>query len=514
MNLISFLKEKKNYHFLYCLGIVMIPLIEIYRSFWGDTVQIAGIALEEALILLWAGALFLAGAVFALREKRKIALFAVGAYLLLFFAYLVFHAANAAAFDESLLPGASPNFVVECYYTVRMYLVPICLIFAAALLSLPAKRLISSLCAVAWIVSLSVILTDLLGVSFASYANGNVTVAGGFFSWFSLPENADFALYTAKGPFSSANDMGAILFALTPLVALNSLQKGRWFDHLLLFFVGVAAIMIGTKIASLGFFLALLGAGAVFLCEILFKKRPVKALLKAIAPLVILLLCIPLLQISPGYQLQNRREEEEAVQRPTENVEEILENIGENSNSLSQEDLLQLDEYLQEHYWDHFIDPWFLELYPVSYDGEFWNEIVSRPNHLNSDSRAFKIDLAQRITQRNQRAADALLGIGYTAGLPYAEKDYVFQYYQFGALGLIVLILPFFALCLWHALSLLRRFFSQKKPVLSQAAALVSLGAFLVTGYLAGHVFDTIICMYFLSFTCATLIAGRGDEGE
>ena len=59
------LKHKKTYQILFLLGIPAIPLIEIYRSFWGDTLQIAGIAAEEALILLWAGIVFAAGAFFS-----------------------------------------------------------------------------------------------------------------------------------------------------------------------------------------------------------------------------------------------------------------------------------------------------------------------------------------------------------------------------------------------------------------------------------------------------------------
>ena len=78
-------KEKKNYHILYQIGILMLPIIEIYRSFWGDTVQIAGLALEEVVIILWAGLLFLAGCAFSFVEKRNKALLWIGGYLLIFF---------------------------------------------------------------------------------------------------------------------------------------------------------------------------------------------------------------------------------------------------------------------------------------------------------------------------------------------------------------------------------------------------------------------------------------------
>lgn len=502
MNLLKKWKEKNFYHLLFEIGIVMIPIIEIFRSFWGDTVQIAGIAIEELLILLWAGVLFLAALGFAFFEKQKKALFGIFVYLAVFGIYALLHGINAAKFNADLIPAARPSFFVECYYLVRMYAVPISLIFSAFLLKLPFTRLAKALRGVLWVIVISIITTDLLGISFTSYADGNVQVAGGFFSWFTLSDTADFALYTAKGPFSSANDMGSILFALTPFAALSAMERKKWYDFLLLFFAGVTSIMVGTKIASLGFFLSLVGVLAVLFIELILKRRPKNHWKTFLVPLLILAICLPLLVVSPGYKLQNRREaEEEAASRPTDNVTEILPSDDQNEETA----LLKLKQYIEINHWNHFIDPWFFEIYPVLSDGDFWIEVICRPNHENSDSRAFKIDMAKRIVERNENRADVLFGVGHTSGLPYAEKDYIFQYYIFGVLGLVVLMFPFFAAFLYGCFTLFKRLFT-KKTLLLQGVPFIAAGAFFITGYLAGHVFDTIICMYFVAFVCGALI--------
>ena len=253
----NFIKQKNFYHNLFVIGILLLPLIEIYRSFLGDTVQLFGIAIEEILLMLWTAALFCAGALFSFAEKRYRLLWLVGAYVVIFFLYTAAHSFNVSRFNADLVNGAAPNLFREAYYTVRMYFCPISLIFSAVMLRLPAKKLLFAAKWAAAIIALGVIIPDLLGVSFASYRDGNVAVDGSFFTWFSLPDNAPFEGYTAKGFFSAANDIGAVLFGLSAFVSYCALKKCSVGNLLLLFGVGVASVMVGTKIGAFGFFLSL-----------------------------------------------------------------------------------------------------------------------------------------------------------------------------------------------------------------------------------------------------------------
>ena len=506
-------KNKLSYQVLFQWGIVALPLLEIYRSFFGDTLQIGFLALEETLLLIWAGTLFCAGAVFSFLEKRKIVLILTGGYCLLFFAYLILHAWNACHFDSSILPGASPSFVREAYYTLRMYFAPLSLVMAAILLKMPKKRILTGILGATWVITLAIVLTDFLGISFVSYADGNQVVSGGFFSWFTLPENADFALFTAKGPFHSANDMGAVLFGLTPFVAFRALSRGKISDHLLLLFTCLASVMVGTKIGSYGFGIVLVGMIFVAIYDLLFSKKEKKCWKNLILPVLIFGLYIPLLILSPGKKLQDvRNAQAQDSFRPTQNVEEISQvTEKKEEDPFTQEETQHLESYLETHYWDHFIDPWFLELYPVSSDVEFWAKVTGRPNTENGDSRNFKIEMIQRITERNNRDEDNLFGIGYTSGVPYAERDYIFQRYLFGWVGLLVLFLPFAALIFWNGKDLILSLFSRKLLLLS-ATTFLSLVVYFATAWFSGHVFDTQFTTYFLCVSGAALIAEKNHE--
>jgi len=391
-----------------------------------------------------------------------------------------------------------------------MYFFPTSLILSAALLKPPFSKIAFSLRCAAGIIAALIVIPDLFGFSFASYRDGNVLVDGGFFSWFTLTEDHDFSHYAAKGLFTYANDMGAILFGLTPFVAYATLTKGRIRDYALLVLVGLASVMVGTKIGSYGFFLC--SGSMVFakILELVIRKRNDKRWIPMLSVCLILVLLFPLLLISPGYRLQSLRDwQREHIDRPTDDLEEIEKEVFDFSKP---EDVQKLKAYIDENYWDHFINEWFLELYPVENDPEFWYEIIDRENNLNSDNRRFKAEMISRIVQKNNRGADLFLGIGYTSGVPYGERDYVFQYFLFGIGGLLVLILPFLLLFLFHAKEFLCRL-GKRTYLLKNAASCLSLFAFLVTAYFSGHVFDTLLPTYFFAI-CCTALAFRKDLPE
>lgn len=496
-------------------GIVLaVPCREIYASFWGDTVSFFGVAAEEALLLFAAAALFVGSLFIAVRRGRKKAVFAVLAWCAVFGVYAALHAHHVLSFNTAVFPAAAPSFAVEGYYLVRMYFAPTSLIASFFLLDMPKEKLVSALSGALFLISGAVILTDLAGVSFASYADGNTRVSGGFFSWFSLPETARFALYTAKGPFSGANALGAILFASTPLYAAAACTKRRARDAVLLGMLMLASVMVGTKVALVGFFAAMAVILALFVWDLVFFRKK-GAWRGFIAPLAILAVYIPLVLISPGFRMQMERAEvAQTDQRTAEITPEVLQAIesaasraeDETERVYTEEEIAALEIYMRNKCYYHYVNEWFLELYPVRADMAFWTEIVTRDNTLNRDNRAFKIKMVSRIIERNANGADAIFGIGYTSGVPYTERDFVFQYDLYGVLGCLVLLAPFFV----AFFCALRRFGAaliKKRPITPVGATAVTLGALLFTAWFAGHVFDTLFSTYFAAIFAAIALA-------
>ncbi|MBR3836811.1 MAG: O-antigen ligase family protein [Clostridia bacterium] len=505
---------KSHFHRIFSVGVVCLPVVELYRTFFGGALELCGFALEEIILLLWAGSVFFYGLMLALRSKNKIPLIATAVWLGISLLYLLLHGANAARFDASLLPGSKPHFLTECYYVVRTWLAPTAVLLGAWLGKLPRNTLFSALRGALWVVSFGVVIPCVFGFSLSSYLEGDQFIAGGFFSWFSLPEGADPAAYTARGLFPRANVVGAVLFGLVPLAAYSALKRGKITDYLLLFFTGLASVMVGTKIGSLGFFLGLVATLVVALLQRFICKKEEPSNRNLALSFLILALILPLFLISPGRALQARREDQKESDLRTlaltAEVEAVLEKSRENL-ALTEEDTSLIAAYLKEHRWDHFIDPWFPALYPPEGDATFWCRILSRDPRENQDARRFKIELCRRIAERNENELDPLFGMGYTSGIPYTERDLVFQYYELGAAGVLVLMGPYFALFLYGCAQALKALFCRRSLLITGALTL-SLFSLFATAYLAGHVFDTVLSTYVVALIGALFPAGGLDE--
>lgn len=491
--------EKKYPFVLWKIGVLLPVLVEVYRSFLSSSLQILGIALEEAVLLVFYTALFAVSLAAGVREKKSRRLLFTGIVACILLLYAALHSLNAAAQDPSLLPAASPSFFQEFYYLIRAYFLPVSLFLSAVLLSLSEKEITSALRGALLAVSLLVIIPTLFGVGFASYADGNLPLAGGYFSWLSLDGALPLGYLTSKGLFSDANAVAAVLFALSPFAFKKALEEGGIRSLFLPFLAGCAAVTVGTKIASLGFFISaslFLLAHLVRLGTSENRKEGAKRLL---ALFCTVLLVVPLFLFSPGLKLQIRREEEkESAYRPTEHIADVEDLLAlPDGSPLDEKDLSRLAQYLKEHHGDHFIHPWLLESYPVEYDPHFWLEALRGDGTKNADARAFKLRLAVRVAERNEGALDPLLGIGHTAGLPYAERDLLGQIPIFGFLGITVLILPYFALLVFGIKESLGAVFFRKDA--SAIAATLSLGAFLCAAVFSGHVFDTPFSTYLLA---------------
>ena len=505
---------QKNAFVLLFQGLILslVP-VELYRTFLSDTISVGPISLQEAFLFLAVGILFCGAVFYAVLEKKKKALWAFSAWAAVFLAYLVLHAHCAAAFNAALVPAASPDFGREAYYVLRMYGLPALVFWSAVLLEVPAQKIVRSLLCVLWMTAGLIVITTLFGISFASYADGNQIVRGGYCSWLTPAARTFSDMFTSKGPFHSANDLASVLFGLSPIAFYTALHRGKARDFVLLFFVGVSCVTVGTKIASLGFFVIVIAQGfcAVFQHAAARVRTPIPAR-RAVVIAGVFCAVVVLFLISPGRQLQQQRDAEQTETfRPTDSIAEVDDALSSEGDELTARDAAVLADYLDEHAYDHFINKWFLDIYPVENDPVFWADAVRRDGAENADSRAFKLRLIDRVIERNAHPADRFFGIGFTSGVPYAERDYLYQYDIYGMVGVLVLIAPVIGLfCAGAALLLYAVFKRRETPLL--LASCLSAAAFLGTAYFAGHVFDTPYPTYLLFCVSALFIRGRGSH--
>ena len=482
---------------LFAVFLILQPVIDIYRTFWGDTLSIGPFAIEELLNLGMLGFLFLIALLQSIQRKQGRSLFPYGLYFGLISVYLVLHCINILQFDQSILPAAAIDLLTECYYIFRTYLCPLLLMFLFWKNGMEDLLFARTIKLIVCIISGIIVATNLLRISLVAYSGENQQIAGSIFSWPTLTTSmteGELAMYTSKGWFQSANQISALLFSLCPIIVKEVIKKPSWSNSLLLTLQVLSMTMLGTRTASLGCILVIVAMTLVLLAlHILHLEYIRKVRIFPILLLVVLMGSL-LSYCSPGQLSKRLNEQEAVVERPT--AEETKPSV---------QSPVSLADYLDKYAYNYYINDWFLEIYPVSGDEAFWKEIVSRDRTLNMDNRSFKIEMLQRIKERNARTDDTLYGMGYTSNVPYTERDYVYQYYIFGILGVILLMGPFLFALGYGGLRLLLR--PRQYLTLENCSLLMALGCMLCIAFFSGHVFGILINMLFMGTYAGKLLS-------
>ena len=162
-----------------------------------------------------------------------------------------------------------------------------------------------------------------------------------------------------------------------------------------------------------------------------------------------------------------------------------------------------LEKMYQKYSDEYKVNPELLKLYPIKNDPEFWKMVFKRDKALNNNSRIMKTDMIKRIQIRNNNKNDKYLGLGYTLNFMDIERDYVFQYYLFGILGIILFILPYMVLLIYSGINLLFHFNNNLK--FRTFLTFMSPAMGLIVAYLSGHVFGWVSPMLFLVMSLGML---------
>lgn len=468
--------------------ILLQPMIDIYRHLFGGGIEILGISLLELinymLILLLVILLFL-------RDGWKKHYFWFVGYLFIVGIYCVIHSYNVSLFDASLLNRQTYSLVKETYYIARTYMLPLVflvLVYKSRLDKVKFYRIISIS---TFLIAGMIIVTNLLGMSLTAYGDefSKQMIQGNMFSWFQFKEGMDFELYTSKGWFSSANQISGVLFILCPLVIKQMLEEVNVKNVVLAFMCMVSMIMLGTKTATFGFFIVLfvLILAAVVLGKLKFGDLRLKSILGALS--ILLILGSLLLYHSPYLHLNAKSAESSGEEREIQVDEEELAEYRAHADSL--------EEYINKYYWNYYIQDQLIAIYPVENDLEFWEDKITRDVSLNQNYRLIKTELLQRIVERNHQPLDELFGIGYMDKIDN-ERDYVYQSFLFGKVGVALFIGPYLLIFLYAVIKWKKNRFS-----FEGMALLCSCGIAITVPYVTGHMFGIAYVMTYISFIYA-----------
>lgn len=476
-------KSKKIIKYSILILFLMLPIIDCIRRTPIKDFEIFHFSIIEIFNIIIIGYTTVLTLINLIHKKKEyIPLIIYSIFLL---GYVFLHNLNILHFDSSIFPDSDTNIITETYYIIRVYYIPVLLLFTLVKnrdifnLDFYAKLVKSLIC----IISLMLILLNIFKLSFATYAATNDEFLR--YNIFDFYKSSDsFKLLSTRGWFDSGNEISAILFMLFPINIYLLFKENKKSNVLLYIIQFLAMIILGTRVSAIG---AILITGVAIIINILTKfinndKINYKLIICGA-------LCTAYFFVSPigmytmGHKQLNYNIEDEH---------------NEHLRELTNED--EISDYILNSLYEFRISEDLIELYPVKNDPTFWKNIALGNRNLNNDSRVMKTEIIKRIKERNNNKYDSYLGMGYTINFMDLERDYVYQYYLFGLLG-IILILPQLFVCFKTGINCLKNI--RQIPLLS--TALVAMGPALgfVVAYYSGHVFGWISPSYILVLTIA-----------
>lgn len=502
----------KNLSLQILILVCLQPLIDIYRLFVENAIEIAGISLVELINILFVGYLTV---LFILNKQTLKRISVLFIYAAVVGVYIVAHCYNILQFDTSIMNGTEINVFKEIYVIVRAYIIPVVLLYMMVSIKTEKDLFLKTSVAVSAFISGVVFFTNIFKVSYVSYASHlekQELIRQNIFEWFFAKAPDDINLITSKGWFYSGNQVGLVLLMLFPIVIYYFLHSKKKIGCVFIFIQLVAMIMVSTKTAAYGSFLVL---AAIIILLVLFgiKDKCFKENLKRIAILgVVFILGFGILLKSPVIKMtynsvkvyeQNEITEQMEAELEAIQNQEVNETDGEVEEGETGLSAKEFSIFINKYYNAYSIHKEYLELLPADKYMSFWMSVINDPSKSQINFRNFKVRLYNVVIGENNNSFDRLLGIGYTSNFPYTEKDIISQNIWFGITGTILLLGPFFIVFIVCAFLILKNF--KKCFTLYNCILGISICAGTAISFIAGHLFGFFFPVIIYTFILSEL---------
>lgn len=207
------MKKEKILKILISILLINLPFLDMLRTTNFKNIEVFNLALIELINIVLIGISFIL-TFFKIEKKKFIKIFV---YFVILGIYIYLHYKNVLLFDKNIFQKANPNFFIETFYIIRVYLMPIVLmfilyenkdIFSKDYYFKIIKVIVSVIC-------LSILILNILKLSYISYSETKEFVKYNIFDYFKCRSN--YKLLTSRGWFDSANEISAILFMIFPI---------------------------------------------------------------------------------------------------------------------------------------------------------------------------------------------------------------------------------------------------------------------------------------------------------
>lgn len=509
------------------------PLVDAYMGTIGDRLDIFGISIATMSRTVTFVILLVIVAIYQIRHKYKTKwLIALISYLVIVGIYATCHHFNIALSDGYFIQEGLYSFVTELMYVLRL-VVPVGLIYLVIIIDPEKEQIEKTIISVVLILSLAIIATNILKISFASYSPTNDIIEYNIFDWFTGKE-VPYKQALSKGLFVSANQIGALFTILLPVVIYYIFKHNNVLTYVVYSLAVIGMIMVGTRVASYGFIIATLGMIAINVIVSLIKGERIKYV-RLIVLFLIMVLGTILFNNSPaknrvlagnddGIYLDNidlvvDNESYIALEdfKLMLNDENMLKEYLTSSLSFKAGNIdskkyekMEIDElkynamckYIKENYAYHSITrKYVIDIYPYTEDPAFWLELFEKPISDKRDNRYRQSVIIKRIKElNNNQVLDTILGMGATPmnSRGYMiENDIISHYYNIGVIGIILFVVPYALIIVYFAVVVLKDI--RKRLTIRGMTYIVTLCATYGIGFYAGHVIDEYIITIYVA---------------
>ena len=251
---------------------IFLPIIDMLRTTPIKDIEILGISIIELLNLLLIGISFL----LTIPKIKKKHLKYLSFYFLIIIIYSIFHIINTYQFNLSLTPLSTHNFIVESYYIVRVYILPLLLMIILFENNkiFNRKYYLNIMKYLVIMISGQIIMLNLCRFSYSSYADGTAAYLinkTNFFDVFNY--EGDYKKLFTVGLFSSTNQISIILFMLLAFNIYNLYLHPKIKNLILLVVQCISMIIVGTKVAAAGSLIVLVISLMMYYFFVILKRE-------------------------------------------------------------------------------------------------------------------------------------------------------------------------------------------------------------------------------------------------
>lgn len=470
--------------------------IKIFYDF-----EIIGVTIPTIIRLVFFGLLFL---IFII-DKKKLKFTIL--YCVVFLIYSIFHLINASNNYVNSLDNYS--ILSELIYLIRLA-IPMLFILLSYNYKIGFKKITKLFYFLAFIFSLIMIVTNILGISYSSYTHAE-KIVGNIFDWPFLSK-ADYSYYelATKGLFGYANPLSSLFCLILPILLYGFYKEFSLKKFIIIILMLISMLILGTRISSylsiiilLVMLIVYIVLGCVFK-TIRFDKKVF------FYNIIMIVITIPIFLVAPINFASDRLMPEEHVEYVLDNnlLDVVLNYKNSLQDNLNLEQKQEIEEFITDNAKYFSINEGIAPYRYMHEDYlEFWLNyfLVSYQNRNNT--RDFELYLYNHVFEKNQNKYDILLGFGYSqlfnSGV-VLERDGIYHFYTLGMIGLLLFILPYYIILIYSIFKVLIDY--KNKVNLENVTYIFVVGMLLVLAIIGGNLFDFFIVNIFLSFICGQLL--------